>query len=631
MGSGIVSSQRPLTEPEAATLADANLAQIFQDRSRAYAERIRWRERYKGKWQQATWRENQRTVNDAIAGLAALGVRKGDTVAILSGTRWEWMAADWAIMGVGGVTVTIFPTCVPATVAYILRDADVAYVFVEDYKQYEKLLLVREQIPQVRRIILFEDAEHAEDDPRVLSFAALLREGGRSPEEADVFAAERAAAITPDDRAALIYTSGTTGQPKGAVHTHRTMLAQVVGAHAMLYTILPGMRDLLFLPLAHSMPHAEHLLGVYTGMETIVAPSLLRLVDDLRQVRPELFLGVPRVYEKFYAAARSRGESGPALQRRIFRWAVAVGEEVVRRRQRHVPVSPLLRAQYALADRLAFRKVREALGGNLQLAVTGAAPLEPGVLEFFHAAGIMLLEGWGLTETGGGFTLNTVDSFRLGTVGTPFPGHELRLAEDDEILVRGPCVFVGYHNNPQATAEAIDAEGWFHTGDIGELDADGFLRIIDRKKDLIVTAGGKKVAPQYVENLLKSIPVVSQACVYGDRKPYLVALLTLDPQEVRAWAEREAIPFGSLPEVYGHRRLRDFLRSHVAEINTQLAGYEAVREFDILPEDFTVEDNTLTPSVKIRRNAIYDRYRERYEQLYRRIRSRSNGGDEAIP
>ena len=334
-----------------------------------------------------------------------------------------------------------------------------------------------------------------------------------------------------------MYTSGTTGEPKGVMLTHANLLAQVAGVRAALPTLRPGMVDLLFLPLAHVLGREEHLLAIDRGLETVIAASLDHLAEDMREVKPQLLVSVPRVYEKAYAAILGNVESRSALERWVFYRARSVGRAAVRYRQDNRRIPFLLGWADALADRLAFRKVRDALGGRLELAVTGGAPLDLEILSFFHAAGVTLMEGWGLTETGGAVCVNRVDRYRLGTVGPLYPRHEIRVADDGELLLRGPCLFGGYYRMPAETAAALDDDGWFHTGDLGMVDSDGFVRILDRKKDLIATSGGKKIAPQRVETLLKSIPVVSEAAVFGDRKPYLVALLTLDMKAVEKWAK----------------------------------------------------------------------------------------------
>lgn len=597
------------------TETEANLAQLFRNRAATYGDAPRWRQRQGSATQTMTWRENQALVNSLIAGLDALGAHPGDVIGILSNTRWEWLAADWAILGLGTTSVTIYPSNTPDTLDFILNDSGARFLFAEDSTQYEKLLSIRERIPGVRAVILFDDAESVPADPWLMSFAALRRLSPCTPEQADLLAAERAATIQPGDRLTLVYTSGTTGRPKGVIHTHATFMAQLRCIKDALPST-PGMSDLLFLPLSHVFGREEHFSAYDRGMTTTIAPSLDHLIEDLASAAPDLFFSVPRVYEKAYAAILAKVAADKPIKQRIFHWAAKTGREFVQRRQLGQRIPADLRLRHRLADRLVFHKIRALFGGKLKYAVTAGAPLERDILEFFNAAGVLLLEGWGLTETSGGFTVNRVDHYRLGTVGLAYPNHEIRIAEDGEILVRGPCVFLGYHNNPHATAEALDPDGWFATGDIGSLDADGFLSIVDRKKDLLITAAGKNIAPQLVENTLKTVRCVSQAAVYGDRKPYLVALLTLDPDAVRAWATEHNVSYSDIAEVYANPNFRADLDEGVQQVNSRLARYETVKYYDVLPDDFTVENDMLTPSLKIRRRIIHQRYHDRFEALY---------------
>lgn len=622
----------PQPQPSAAPLPGevTNLAQLFRSYSAQFGDAVRWRQlqespghRGRAVTSVVTYRQNQCLVNQVMSGLDALGARPGDAIGILSHTRWEWVVADWAITGLGAVMTPIYPSLTPQTTAFILRDAGVRFLFLEDATQHQKLLSIREELPQLQRLVLLDDVQ-VPSDPMVISFTDLMRLGARgahSAEETDAFAAAHAAAIHQDDTAALIYTSGTTGVPKGVVLTHRTLLAQLAGARTLLTNMKPGTVDLLFLPLAHALGRLEHLLGFAIGTEMVIEPALGHLLGDLPEVKPQVVVGVPLIYAKAHTAVRRQVAAASPIERAIFRWAEQAGRAAARLRQgqarRNLPVR--LRLQLALADVLVFRRVRAALGGRLQFAFSGGAPLDPYVAEFFHAVGMPLLEGWGLTETGGAFTFNQVDCFRIGTVGTPYPGHEIRIAADGEVLVRGPCVFSHYHHNPQATADAFDADGWFHTGDIGALDAEGFLTITDRKKDLIVSAGGKKIAPQQVEALLNRIPLVEQSCVYGDRKSHLVALLTLDWAAVRAWASARDLAYHDVRELAGSPAVRAELDGEVAQVNAQLAPFEQVRRYGVLTDDFTVENEQLTPTAKIRRRAIVERYRAHFEALYEPI------------
>ena len=595
---------------------ESNLALLFRNRAAKYGDKLRWRELRPGAPKQMTWRENWALVNRLIAGLDALGARHGDVIGILSATRWEWTAADWAIVGLGAACVTLYPSNTPAVCEFILDDSGASLLFAEDASQYRKLLGIRDQVPGVRKVILFQDAEQFPGDDWVMSFDDLVRLSPRDAAAADAFAAERASEIHSDDRFTLVYTSGTTGMPKGVVHTHATFLAQMQGVEQTLTAIQPGRSHVLFLPLAHIFGRLEHIHGYNRGGVTYICTSFDNLAGDIRQAHPDMLFSVPRVYEKAYATIVGRVEKGSRAQQRIFAWAERVGAQVAHRTERHQSVPLGLRLRYGLASRLVFHKVREALGGNLKFCVTAAAPLDMKILEFFNAAGVLLLEGWGMTETGGGFTVNTTENYRMGTVGRVYPGNELKLADDGEILVRGPCIFPGYHNNPEANAEAFEPDGWFHTGDVGTLDDDGYLRIVDRKKDLIITAGGKNIGPQGVENVLKKMPLISQACVYGDRKPYLVALLTLDPAQAEAWAATNGVTYSTMADLAASPKLRAYLDEQLAVANSQLASYETVKYYAVLPEDFTLENELLTPTLKIRRRQINRRYGDVFEGLY---------------
>jgi long-chain acyl-CoA synthetase len=600
---------------------ESNLALLFRNRAAKYGDRMRWRELRPGKPQQMSWRENQALVNRLIVGLDALGLRGGDVIGILSATRWEWTVADWAIIGLGAACVTLYPSNTPTVCEFILNDSGASVLFAEDATQYRKLLGIRDRIPLVRKVILFQDAEQFPGDDWVLSLDDLARLSPRDAASADAFAAERAAAIRPDDRFTLVYTSGTTGMPKGVVHTHETFLAQLRCVEQTLTAIQPNRSHVLFLPLAHIFGRLEHIHGYNRGTVIYICTSFDNLAEDLRSAHPDMLFSVPRVYEKAYAAIVGRVEKGSHAQQRIFAWAQRVGAQVAHRRERHQSIPPWLRLRYGIASRLVFSKVREAFGGNLKFCVTAAAPLDMKILEFFNAAGVLLLEGWGMTETGGGFTLNTTQNYRMGTVGRVYPDNELKLAEDGEILVRGPCLFTSYHNNPEANAEAFEPDGWFHTGDIGTLDEAGYLRIVDRKKDLIITAAGKNIGPQGVENVLKKMPLVSQACVYGDRKPYLVAVLTLDPAQVEPWAAANGVTYSSMAELVANPKLRAYLDEQLALANSHLASYETVKYYAVLPEDFTLENELLTPTLKIRRRQINQLHGAVFESLYQPTKS----------
>lgn len=606
----------PATTPALPIPSEPTLAQVFRNRSELFADSLRWKAWRNGTWLTMTWRENQTLVHSIIAGLTSLGVRPGERIGILSETRWEWMAADWAILNMGAVCVTIYPSIAEETIQFILTDAEVTFLFLQDGQQYAKIQAIRGNLPALRKIIIFDDTEGLPADPDVVSFSALRTLSKLSTQEQDNLARRYAAAIRPEMPASIIYTSGTTNRPKGAIHTQASMLAQVRSTGVSLTTFRPGMSHLLILPLAHVLGREEHLLAFERGGVTVIGESIHTVARDIREVKPNILVGVPRIYEKAYAAIKAQARAGNAFTWSAFRIADSIGERVVELREKNARVPVHLRLGAALADTLVFRRVREALGGHIVFSVTGGAPVERRILLFFHAAGILVLEGWGLTETMGAVAVNRPEKYRLGTVGPATQDHEVRIAEDGEVLVRGPCVFAGYLNNPAENRAALDSEGWLHTGDTGTIDADGFLTIIGRKKELIITSGGKKVVPDHVESLLKGIHVVSQAAVFGDRQPYLVALLTLDEQGMRAWAADRGIVWSDMKTVMSTDTFKAYLKDMVARVNRHLAHYETIKRFMVVPDDFTPENNLLTPTEKIRRQAIMQRYQRQIESLY---------------
>ncbi|HEY1011203.1 MAG TPA: long-chain fatty acid--CoA ligase [Herpetosiphonaceae bacterium] len=590
---------------------EQNLAQVFRNRSTQYADLTRWRQSRKGSWITATFKENQLQANQIMAGLRELGAARGDRIGILSNTSCEWLTADWAIMSMGCATVTIYPTLLPATVAYIVNDSELRFLFVENAALLASLDGVQGQLERVERFIVF-DGDGLPDDPRVMSWEALRTLSKATPTQQDAQAASDAASIGREDLATIVYTSGTTGEPKGAMLAHRCFLSELAAVRVRVPEFEPGKSDLLFLPTAHILARVQHMVGMDRGMTTAITESAKTVIEDVQAVKPEFFFSVPRIYEKIFSTVRAKAEAKPA-SKKIFQWALGVGREVSRAKQRGEQPSTLLRAQYKLADRLIYKKVRAVLGGNIRFAITGGAPLDLEILEFFHGMGILLMEAWGLTETTAAATANGNGEYRLGTVGKALPGVEIKLAEDGEILLRGGIVMTGYYNNAKATRETM-ADGWFHTGDIGELDRDGYLKIVDRKKDLLITAAGKNIAPQAVEAAFKNSPYISQCAVYGDRKPYLVALLTLDPEALGSWADTNGLNLNG--DSSQHEKVRELIADEVRQANAGLAQFERVKYYEILPEDFTVDNGLLTPTLKLRRRHIYDQFKPTFEGLY---------------
>lgn len=564
-------------------------------------------------WAACSWQAMSDRVRHIAFGLLTLDVQLGDRIAILSDSRPEWVQCDLSILATGAITVPIYPSSTDEQIAYLLNDSEACLVFVDTAAQYEKLMRIRADIPTLRDVIMMGHLE-ANTHAGVLSLDQLIERGAAANDQTAVLQ-DRLQHLSPEHDATYVYTSGTTGPPKGVVQSHGNHLFMVQSC-AEMADISAGDIDLLFLPLAHSFARLEAFLGIYIGTTTAFAENIDALAQNMREVRPMVMFSVPRVYEKIYARVMANGTSGPPIKQAIFRWAVGVGRQVSTLQQQQQPIPALLQFKYNLAHKLVFHKLHQAVGGRLRYFISGGAPLAQEVAEFFHAAGMLILEGYGLTETCPALTGNRHDQYKFGTVGKALPGVEIKLAADGEILARGPNIAKGYYKRPQETAEVFLADGWFATGDIGELDDDGFLRITDRKKDLIVTAGGKNIAPQNIENLFKTDRYISQAMVYGDRKKYLAAVLTLDAAETTQYAQAQGIAFERPEELATHPQIHALIEDRVTQLNQRLASYETIKKFIIAPSDFTPENGELTPTLKIKRKAVTQKYQTQLEQLY---------------
>jgi long-chain acyl-CoA synthetase len=538
-------------------------------------------------WREVSWAEAATAVDELAHGLLALGLRKGDAFAILGSTRVEWVLFDFALALVGGVTAPIYANSSPKDCAYIVEHSDAIGILVEDDDQRAK----------VADLGL----------PHLLKFADLddLRARGRAhAREHPEAVHEAAGAIDEDDLFTYIYTSGTTGPPKACMIRHRNYYAMVAKIDGLDDFVMDGDVLLLYLPLAHNYGRLKHLAAPYVGYTVAFCPDPLRVAEVLPTVRPTVLPSVPRVYEKIHTAVTARFDAETGLKRRIVLWALGVGRNVSALRQAGRPLPRRLALQHGVADRLVFSKVRERLGGRLRLGVSGGAPLAKEIAEFFHALGILIVEGYGLTECTTAATVNRLTRFRFGTVGPALPGVELKIADDGEILIRSDTIFAGYFKDEAATAEVLTADGWLRSGDVGELDDDGFLTITDRKKDIIVTAGGKNVAPQNLENALKTSKYVSQALVVGDRKPYVAALITLDENEVARWRE------------VGGRDVNELVQGIVDEVNADRSRFEQIKRFAILPRDFSAEEGEVTPTLKLKRRVVKEHFADAIESLY---------------
>jgi long-chain acyl-CoA synthetase len=584
----------------------STLADLLPRAARLYGDMPAVRYKENDAWVDRSFNQVLEIARDLSLGLIDLGVEKGDKVSILANTRAEWTYFDFAALSAGAIVVPIYQTNSPEECRYVLENSDAKVVVVEDDEQLEKIRAVRDRLPMLEHVVRMTGS--SEDAISIDDLAA--RGANRDAAEWEA----RWSSVTPNDICTFIYTSGTTGPPKGCIISHgnyRSMLdmvneTSVIEDEDVTY---------LYLPLAHSFALLIQ-LGSFDLGATIAywERDPLKIMPNLAELKPTYFPSVPRIFEKIYTAATSGMEKEGGLKKAVFDWAIGVGKKMRKAERSGRGPGFLLRRQYEFADKRVLSKIRGLFGGRLRLAVSGAAPINPEILRFFDAAGVLVLEGWGMTETSTAATISSPDDFKIGTIGKPFPGCEVRIAEDGEILVKGPNVFQGYYKNEEATRETI-VDGWLHTGDIGEIDAEGFITITGRKKDIIITAGGKNITPANLEAEIKQHPLVSQCVVVGDRKPYLVALVTLDPEEAAAYAKEHGLPedpeqLASNPEV------KAALDAHVEKINQNFARVEQVKKIAILPHDLSQESGELTPTLKVKRAVVAAKHESEIEQLY---------------
>jgi long-chain acyl-CoA synthetase len=562
------------------------------------------------RWVSLTWSETKEKVFQLAAGLLALGIGREERVAIASNTRIEWIVADLAIMCAGGATTTVYPTTTHEDVSFILADSESKVIFAEDAGQVAKILDHLDDLPALTTVVQIEGGS---DHPKVVSWDELLQRGADHRAEHPDAVEEVIGGIQATDLATLIYTSGTTGRPKGVRLLQDSWTYEAVAVEA--YDIIsPDDLQYLWLPLSHVFGKVLIAIQTRIGFATAVDGRIDKIVDNLGVVQPTFMCGAPRIFEKVRARVMTQASHG--VKAKIFDWAFGVGRKVSPLLLAGKEPSGLLKAQYGLADRLVFSKIKARMGGRINFFVSGSAALNREVQEWFHAAGLLILEGYGLTETSAASCVNNPRSTRFGTVGPPLPGTEVRIAEDGEILLKGPGVMEGYHNQPEATAEVL-TDGWFTTGDIGELDDQGYLRITDRKKDLIKTSGGKYVAPQKVEGVLKATsPYISQVVVHGEGRKYVTALITLDPEAIEGWGSGQNLNVSSAEELAASPEVRDLMQGYIDQANGKLERWETVKRFAILTSEFTVDDGEVTPSQKIRRRAVEKHYANQLDALY---------------
>ncbi|MEZ7240931.1 AMP-dependent synthetase/ligase [Rhodococcus sp. GXMU-t2271] len=590
-----------------------SVAQLFLDRIAASPGTEAFRFPKDDEWESVTWQQVGDRVRLLAAGLIALGIEPEDRIALASSTRYEWVVVDLAVMCAGAATTTVYPTTKAPDVAFIVSNSGSRVVVAEDQAQIDKLVEQRAQLPAVQQVVVIDGPG---DGDWVITLADLEERGRQLIAESPNVVEDRVRAIRPDHLATLIYTSGTTGKPKGVrlPHSAWTYTAAAVDALGIL-----GPDDLqyLWLPLSHVFGKVLLSLPLQVGMPTAIDGRVEKIVENLAVVRPTFMGAAPRVFEKAHARIEAMMEEEGGAKKKIFDWAVGVGTRVSKAKQEDRDPSPLDRLQYKLADKLVFTKIRERFGGRLRFFVSGSAPLDRDVAQWFDAVGIIVLEGYGLSETSAASFLNRPLAYRFGTVGWPFPETEVKIAEDGEILVKGPGVMSGYHDRPDADAEAFEDDGWFHTGDIGEIDSDGFLRITDRKKDMFKTSQGKYVAPSAIAATFKGMcPYASEIIVHGEGQPYCVALVGLEPEAIHEWAEKNGLGGKSFEEIAHDEKTRDLIGGYIDQLNEQLNRWEQVKKFTIIDRELSVEAGDLTPSMKLRRKIVIDNFSDRLSGLY---------------
>jgi long-chain acyl-CoA synthetase len=566
-----------------------------------------------GVWHAISSDELRRAVEELSMGLRSLGVEKGDKVALLSENRPEWAFVDLATLCAGAVDAPIYSTLPPAQVLYILKDSEAKVAFVSNPVQARKLAEIRDQAPLLQHVVRFD----ANDLPGMLSLEEVRARGREALAKDPNGVRARAGEARPEDLATLIYTSGTTGDPKGVMLTHRNIVSNTVASSKVFEAMGTDDVALSFLPLCHIFERMSgHYLMLLMGATIAYAEGVEQVPANMQEVRPTVMCSVPRLYEKMFARVQDKVAQDPPLRQKIFRWAIGVGREGFAHRVAKTSPGPLLKLKLALADKLVFSKIKERTGGRLRLFVSGGAPLAKEIAEFFGAAGMLIIEGYGLTETSPVISVNRPHDLRPGTVGKPVEGVEVKIAEDGEILTRGPHVMQGYFKRPADTAEAIDPQGWFHTGDVGVFDQDGFLTITDRKKDIIVTSGGKNIAPQPIENLLKSSKYVTEVVMIGNRRHFPAALVVPQFENLEAWAREKGLTFATRQDLIARPEVVAFYEQVIKDLTPQLAQFERIKKIALLPREFSIESGELTPKLSVKRRVVEQKYKDLIDKMY---------------
>jgi long-chain acyl-CoA synthetase len=591
-----------------------NIPDLYKWRVNETPDRSAFSYKKDNQWVDISWKDFFERAKCIASALIHMGFKKGNAAAIYSYNRLEWVLADLGILLAGGASITVYHSLPFNQASYIINDSESTFVFAENKAIIEEMKEKRTEIPNVQKVISFDNG--VKEGDFIIGFKTFEDLGRSYLRNYEKQIEENIEKIKLDDIATMVYTSGTTGVPKGVIQTHLNHLSMV----EMLYDIRDIREDdvcLLFLPLAHSFAKAVEYVHPRFGIKIAFAESIDKVIDNLAEVRPTVFPSVPRVFEKVYAKVRSNAEASP-IKKKIFDWAISVGKKYGDYKIKGQKPPLGLSIKHKIAHKLVFSKIHERVGGRIRFFISGGAPLSKEIAEFLWSAGLLVLEGYGLTETTPAISINTTREFKFGTVGKPLKWVEVKIAEDGEILARGPNIAKGYWKKPKETEEVFKPDGWFHTGDIGIIDEDGFLKITDRKKDLIKTAGGKYVAPQPIENAIKAgSPLISQAVVIGDARPYCVALITLNKDEVLNFAKAKGLDTSkSYEEIINDPVIISEIQKVIDGVNSNLASFETIKKFRIIPQDFMIEDGSLTPTLKVKRKVIMERYKDIINEMY---------------
>lgn len=597
---------------------ERTINEVFKNRVQKYKNKIAIEKKLNGKWHSASWNEYYDNARKVGLALTSLGLNKGDRVAILSENRLEWLYTDMGTLGIGVCLIPIYTTLTSEEVEYLIINSGSKIVVVEDKLQLEKVLEISENCPELKKIVVIDDAGVKIDGEMIDSFQALLNAGEKMYEKNSSLYETLSESVTPEDLATIVYTSGTTGLPKGVMITHKNIMAVI---HA-LDSMEPKFgydtdQTVPFLPLSHVFERtAGHFYGMYVGLTASYAESLDTFANDIQDKKPTVVLAVPRVCEKVYQKILMQVENESPLKKKIFNWGLKVGAQISEIREKKKSIPPVLSLQYKIAYNLIFKKISSALGGRVRWMTASGAPTSKDIIQFFNAAGIMVVEGYGMTECCAPATMSNLSDYKIGTVGKPIPGVEVKLADDGEILIKGDNVFKGYWQLEEETEKTFTRDGYLRTGDIGEFDGNGFLSITDRKKDLIITSGGKNIAPQKIEGLFKFDPLFAQFIVVGERKKFLSALVNINLEQAEIEAKKNNIDYQDPEDLLRHPKFLALVDEHVKERNSHLARYETIKKYKIIEGEFSQDNGELTASLKMKRNVIYDKHKDLIEMMY---------------